>query len=308
MHVGRWRASDHGVAALEDAGWYFRHGNIEAGNCQFDRAGAYYSRVVEVAGVGWWGSHSKEFARALLNLVRRAVEYYTRLMGDKEEHLRAVAEDYGLPVEVARRALEAAAEMTTHGDTRLSRLQVLQARYEKRLRELVLPPGGFTTKAQADAGATLGSTLRELQKLQDKLGLPMTETPERVLQAAAMASAYRGCHDKKTGALGRSWRSCAAFKADFRGLTAIWSNCSRIGKTIALRRSKSYKGARGLSMFFRNTGVSRCRSSRRWSRCCRRTTVPGATPRKRLRKPGVHFPALILRGSAMRGSKCHTCR
>jgi len=72
-------------------------------------------------------------------------------------------------------------------------------RFEKRLREIELPEGGFTTKEQAGAAALLATTLRELQKLERELGLPVTETPKRVREAEAMASAYRRSHDDETG-------------------------------------------------------------------------------------------------------------
>jgi|SRR5665213_3272942 len=82
-----------------------------------------------------------------------------------------------------------------------ARLDGLELLYQQRLEASDLPSGGFTTKEQADAGALLATTLRELQKLQGKLGLPVTKTPERVLEAQAMASAYRRHHDKETGEL-----------------------------------------------------------------------------------------------------------
>ena len=81
-------------------------------------------------------------------------------------------------------------------DTRLGRLQ---ARYEKRLREIELPEGGFKTKEQSDAAHRLSTTLRDLQKVQTELGLPVAEKPEKVKKAEAMVSAYYGSHDK-TGA------------------------------------------------------------------------------------------------------------
>jgi hypothetical protein len=150
-------------------------------------------------------------------------------MGDKNEHLRAVAEDYGLPVEVAGKALErAAAELTARqaaefmANTRgIERLRSLEARFETRLAGFDLPVGGFTTPKQAADATTLGSTLRELQKLQRKMELPVTETPERVFQAEAMASAFRRHHDAETGALipprprGRPRHSAADISASF---------------------------------------------------------------------------------------------
>lgn len=81
----------------------------------------------------------------------------------------------------------------------LTRLGILNLEFEERLETLELPPNGFTSKAQADAAARLGTTLRELQKLQKKLGLPITATPESARTGKAMASAYYRSHDKETG-------------------------------------------------------------------------------------------------------------
>jgi hypothetical protein len=78
VHLGHWRASEQdGVFTVEDAGWFFRHGNIEVGNERFDRALWYYQRAVEVATFQWWGWNSKDVARALLSLVRHVIAYPT---------------------------------------------------------------------------------------------------------------------------------------------------------------------------------------------------------------------------------------
>jgi hypothetical protein len=102
--------------------------------------------------------------------------------------------------EVKKRGLEVDANEpprpAQYDDTRLGRLL---ARYEKRLREIELPEGGFTTKEQAAAGARLAQTLRHLQNVQRDLDLPVTETPEKVSKAEALASVYRYRHDE-TGA------------------------------------------------------------------------------------------------------------
>jgi len=70
-------------------------------------------------------------------------------------------------------------------------------RYEKQLREIELPAGGFTSKEQADAGARLAQTLRDLQNVQAGLGIATTEAPERVKEAERMAGAYRRTHDER---------------------------------------------------------------------------------------------------------------
>jgi hypothetical protein len=88
-------------------------------------------------------------------------------------------------------------ETTTPEDTRLDRLQ---ARYETRLEKIDLPEGGFTTKAELKAAERLAGTYRDLVEVQAKLRLPVTEKPERVKKAEALASAYRRNHDK-TGAM-----------------------------------------------------------------------------------------------------------
>lgn len=72
-------------------------------------------------------------------------------------------------------------------------------RYERQLREIELPAGGFKSKEQADAGGRLAQSLRELQNVQAGFGIPATEAPERVMEAERMAGAYRRTHDK-TGA------------------------------------------------------------------------------------------------------------
>jgi len=78
-------------------------------------------------------------------------------------------------------------------DTRLDRLR---ARYERRLLAMVLPPDGFTTKAQAKAAARLATTLRRLQKVQAELGLPVTERPALVKKAESMRMSYKRHHNK----------------------------------------------------------------------------------------------------------------
>jgi hypothetical protein len=72
------------------------------------------------------------------------------------------------------------------------------ARYERQLRDIELPEGGFTTKAQADAAGRLDQTFRELQNIQAGLGLPVSEKPERVREAVRRRSAYVK-HHTKTG-------------------------------------------------------------------------------------------------------------
>ena len=77
-----------------------------------------------------------------------------------------------------------------------ARLDGLQLRYEERLEAIELPSGGFTTKAQVKAADQLAGTYRALAEVQAVLNLPVTEKPERVATAEAMASAYRRSHDE----------------------------------------------------------------------------------------------------------------
>jgi hypothetical protein len=106
-------------------------------------------------------------------------------MGDVKTDLNALARNLGLSFE------EAAQKLTRDDDTRLG----LQARYQKRLREIELPEGGFTTKAQVAAADRLAATYRQLRAVQTDL-----EKPEAVARAEALASAYRRSHDKTSGA------------------------------------------------------------------------------------------------------------
>ena len=73
-------------------------------------------------------------------------------------------------------------------------------RYERQLPAAELPAGGFfQSKTQADAGASLGQALRDLQNVQARFGLPITEN-EKVRKAEAKAATYRRSHDPATGA------------------------------------------------------------------------------------------------------------
>jgi hypothetical protein len=197
VHLAHWLASDQ-VIAVEDAGWFFRHGNIEVGNERFDRALSYYLRVIEVATFQWWGWNSKDVARSLVNLVHHVIEYYTRLMGDKAQNLRAVADDEGMTVGELREAIDiwksAKGELTAViEDSPLARLRL---RFAKRLREIELPPEGFTTKAQAQAVQRLSGTFYQLQAMETGLGLPVTPKPERMREAERVRASYLRSHNQ----------------------------------------------------------------------------------------------------------------
>lgn len=120
--------------------------------------------------------------------------YYRQMLGIDND-LNTIALTLGLDFETAKDALARAAS-PAHEDTRLHRLE---ARYRKRLKQIALPAGGFKTKEDADAGALLAQTLRDLQKVQNELRLPVTATPLLVKEIEAAASAYRRSHELETG-------------------------------------------------------------------------------------------------------------
>jgi hypothetical protein len=74
----------------------------------------------------------------------------------------------------------------------------LQEKYEKQLREIELPEGGFTTIEQARAGKSFAKTFHDLQKRRKKMKLPPLEKPRRVPEAERMADNYYA-HHTKTG-------------------------------------------------------------------------------------------------------------
>jgi hypothetical protein len=138
-------------------------------------------------------------------------------MGDAAHDLNALAANLGLTFEEAAAKLtarETTGRATAEPRPKLTpqqireakrqiseaklqvRLDRLERRYEQRLKAIELPPGGFTTKKQADAAARLATNLRDVQKLQTELGCPVSEWPDRVTEAESMASAYRRTHTK----------------------------------------------------------------------------------------------------------------
>lgn len=72
----------------------------------------------------------------------------------------------------------------------------LQEKFEKQLREIELPEGGFTTIEQAKAGWALDKTFRDLQKRREKMGLVPIDKPDRVTEAASMAGQYYAHHNE----------------------------------------------------------------------------------------------------------------
>lgn len=87
-------------------------------------------------------------------------------------------------------------DLSVDDDTRLGRLG---ARLKRRMSEIDLPQGGFTTIAQVKRAERLSKTFRDFELARAEVGMPPIEKPESVCKAEAMASAYRRRHDK-TGA------------------------------------------------------------------------------------------------------------
>jgi hypothetical protein len=68
------------------------------------------------------------------------------------------------------------------------------ARFGKRLREIKLPKGGFSTKEDAQAAGAFAKAFRDLQERETELGLPIREKPEAVNEAERLATAYYRRH------------------------------------------------------------------------------------------------------------------
>jgi hypothetical protein len=137
----------------------------------------------------------------VVSITDRVSEYGERLA-------KQVAEFCGTSVDDARRVLDdlkngrdAVSEVTA--DTRLARLQ---ARLQRRVREIELPEGGFTSKAQAKAAARLSTTFRDLQKVRAELELPPLEKPPEVREVARLRSDYVKHHTKTGEAIPRRRR------------------------------------------------------------------------------------------------------
>jgi hypothetical protein len=124
--------------------------------------------------------------------IAAAIRLAAEIFGLTEAELTEAAHQYK-----AAKA-EATARETTGRATDDTRLGRLQTRFERRLREIELPEGGFSSKAQAKAADRLWKTYRDLQKVEAELGLPVTEKPDRVTEAVRMRSLYR-LHHTKTG-------------------------------------------------------------------------------------------------------------
>jgi tetratricopeptide (TPR) repeat protein len=170
-----------------------------------------YSKAIEIAEDNQDTEELTYIAKQLIEVCRSIP--YTNGM-DVASALKAAAARYGLSNDVVEAIGELAANAVRETTGRVTgkltpaeirkrrdeaRLDGLLLECEERIDELMLPPDGFTTKTDADAAARLAATVREVQKLQSKLGRTRMETPERVKVGEAMASAYRRSHDKETG-------------------------------------------------------------------------------------------------------------
>jgi tetratricopeptide (TPR) repeat protein len=126
----------------------------------------------------------------VLSMPREKLPALAKLIDDLE---RASGETTGrAPVEPRPdRSPEMVAAMVR--DSILGRLD---EKFEKQLREIELPEGGFTTIEQAKAGWALDKTFRDLQKRREKLRLPPMEKPDRVTEAASMAGQYYAHHNE----------------------------------------------------------------------------------------------------------------
>jgi hypothetical protein len=78
-----------------------------------------------------------------------------------------------------------------------SQLGRLLNRYEKRLSELELPEGGFTSKEQADEVTRLRSTFYQLQNIETGFGLPLREIPPKLREGERLRSEWQNHHDKE---------------------------------------------------------------------------------------------------------------
>jgi len=214
VHLGHWLASDE-VIPVESPEWFCRHARIETAHENFEGACSYYRRAFDLINAarlridegksrhgdirswGWWSSNSLDVARSLLGLICHVIQHY---MGDKAEHLRAIAEDEGMTVDEVREALDAwkAAGGALTAVIADSPLMRLRARFEDRLREVELPAeGGFTSKGQADAVTRLSSTFYQLQNVEAGFGLSSREIPPKLTEGLRLRSEWQNHHDKE---------------------------------------------------------------------------------------------------------------
>jgi tetratricopeptide (TPR) repeat protein len=146
-------------------------------------------------------------ARIQLRLALAQIDdmYYSDVMGE-QANIKTFAAEKGITVvqleEIVDswKAANCVSDVPTPQQIQIAkvkaRLDGLLRRYEERLMEMNLPEGVIETKKEADAAARLATTLRDVQRLQAELRLPLTETPERVKQMEALAAVYRRSHDK----------------------------------------------------------------------------------------------------------------
>ena len=171
---------------------HVQFGNVLANEEYLQTALRHYRHALQITEENWQGQ-----GRDAGFVFPDEPVYTGKPMGDKNEHLRTVADDEGLTVDQVREAIDAwkAAKGELTAVIEDSPLARLRLRFAKRLREIELPADGFSTKAQADAAHRLSATLYQLQATQTGLGLPVTEKPERVREAERLRTAYLRSHD-----------------------------------------------------------------------------------------------------------------
>jgi hypothetical protein len=113
-------------------------------------------------------------------------------------------------VELGTRTVTAREKGMTREQVRVEkdklRLEGLQLEYKQRLETVVLPEGRLENRDQYLAAARLASTFQQIQKLQSKLGLEITEKDARVRKAESMRVIYERAQRKIKAAPARRAR------------------------------------------------------------------------------------------------------
>jgi ankyrin repeat protein len=121
--------------------------------------------------------------------------------GARTSFKQRVSDDFKAAATIAERGAAAGLSATQIAaaiadDTLVDRF----VRFQKGLREIELPEGGFTRKEEAQAAAAFAKTFHDLQESEAVFGLLLTDKPPEVSQAEAMKSAYYR-HHTETGEL-----------------------------------------------------------------------------------------------------------
>jgi hypothetical protein len=183
---------------------------------EFDHFANEFAEVIDVEAKEEFGLSEDKRAQIGTVIHRYIVDsrsaFYTRQMDEAEEAISRLADTLNIPVERRADLREVIFQFILSGDEATgpprpdmppelvaamlkdSILGRLHQKFEKQLREIELPEGGFTTIEQARAGGALAKTFHDLQKRREKLGLPPMERPDRVTEAATMAAYYYDRH------------------------------------------------------------------------------------------------------------------